>query len=41
VQRSRTLLDLDSDPHAVVEALGGDAVLGSLVRVAPGRSAMR
>lgn len=37
VQRSRTLLDLDSDPQAVVEALGSDAVLGSLVRAAPGR----
>jgi len=37
MQRSRTLLDLDSDPHAAVEALGGDAVLGPLVRGAPGR----
>ena len=37
VQRSRTLLDLDSDPHAVVEALGGDRLLGPLVRAAPGR----
>lgn len=37
VQRSRRLLDLDSDPHAVVEALGRDAVLGPLVRASPGR----
>jgi AraC family transcriptional regulator of adaptative response / DNA-3-methyladenine glycosylase II len=36
VQRSRALLDLDSDPHAVVEALGDDALLGPLVRSAPG-----
>jgi AraC family transcriptional regulator of adaptative response / DNA-3-methyladenine glycosylase II len=37
VQRSRMLLDLDSDPQAVVQALGDDALLGPLVRVAPGR----
>jgi len=37
VQRSRTLLDLDSDPQAVAEALGSDPVLGALVRAAPGR----
>jgi len=37
VQRSRVLLDLDSDPEAVADALGGDATLGSLVRVNPGR----
>jgi len=37
VQRSRALLDLDSDPHAVTEALGSDALLGPLVRAAPGR----
>lgn len=37
VQRSRALLDLDSDPLAVAEALGSDALLGSLVRAAPGR----
>jgi AraC family transcriptional regulator of adaptative response / DNA-3-methyladenine glycosylase II len=36
VQRSRTLLDLDSDPQAVVEALGDDPVLGASVRAAPG-----
>ncbi len=37
VQRSRNLLDLDSDPVAVVDALGGDRVVGPLVRLAPGR----
>jgi AraC family transcriptional regulator of adaptative response / DNA-3-methyladenine glycosylase II len=37
MQRSRALLDLDSDPHAVVQALGGDELLGPLVRAAPGR----
>lgn len=37
VQRSRALLDLDSDPHAVSAALGSDALLGALVRGAPGR----
>ncbi len=37
MQRSRMLLDLDSDPHAVAEALGGDGLLGALVRRAPGR----
>ncbi|MGI8411162.1 MAG: DNA-3-methyladenine glycosylase 2 family protein [Solirubrobacteraceae bacterium] len=37
VQRSRTLLDLDSDPQAVVEILGPDRLLGPLVRMAPGR----
>jgi AraC family transcriptional regulator of adaptative response / DNA-3-methyladenine glycosylase II len=37
IQRSRVLLDLDSDPHAVAEALGGDALLGPLVHAAPGR----
>jgi AraC family transcriptional regulator of adaptative response / DNA-3-methyladenine glycosylase II len=37
VQRCRGLLDLDSDPQAVVEALGPDALLGPLVRSAPGR----
>jgi AraC family transcriptional regulator of adaptative response / DNA-3-methyladenine glycosylase II len=37
MQRSRALLDLDSDPHAVVESLGVDALLGPLVRAAPGR----
>jgi AraC family transcriptional regulator of adaptative response / DNA-3-methyladenine glycosylase II len=37
LQRSRALLDLDSDPQAVVDALGGDPLLGPLVRAAPGR----
>ena len=37
VQRSRVLLDLDSDPKAVADALGSDATLGALVRAAPGR----
>jgi AraC family transcriptional regulator, regulatory protein of adaptative response / DNA-3-methyladenine glycosylase II len=37
VQRSRALLDLDSDPHDVLETLGGDPVLGGLVRAQPGR----
>jgi AraC family transcriptional regulator of adaptative response / DNA-3-methyladenine glycosylase II len=37
MQRSRALLDLDSDPHAVAEALGADAVIGPLARSAPGR----
>ncbi len=37
VQRSRVLLDLDSDPQAVTEALGADATLGALVSAAPGR----
>lgn len=37
MQRSRGLLDLDSDPEAVVEALGADPLLGPLVRAAPGR----
>jgi AraC family transcriptional regulator of adaptative response / DNA-3-methyladenine glycosylase II len=37
MQRSRALLDLDSDPLSVTEALGGDALLGPLVRSAPGR----
>jgi AraC family transcriptional regulator of adaptative response / DNA-3-methyladenine glycosylase II len=37
MQRSRALLDLDSDPLSVAEALGEDALLGPLVRGAPGR----
>lgn len=36
-QRCRRLLDLDSDPLAVVEALGDDPVIGHLVRAEPGR----
>jgi AraC family transcriptional regulator, regulatory protein of adaptative response / DNA-3-methyladenine glycosylase II len=35
--RSRALLDLDSDPQAVLDALGEDRLLGPLIRVAPGR----
>ena len=37
VQRSRALMDLDSDPTAVAETLGGQELLGPLVRAAPGR----
>jgi AraC family transcriptional regulator, regulatory protein of adaptative response / DNA-3-methyladenine glycosylase II len=37
VSRSRGLLDLDSDPKAVLEALGRNALVGPLVRAAPGR----
>jgi AraC family transcriptional regulator of adaptative response / DNA-3-methyladenine glycosylase II len=37
MQRSRALLDLDSDPDSVTEVLGDEALLGALVRGAPGR----
>ena len=37
MQRSRALLDLDSDPHSVTEVLGKERLLGALVRDAPGR----
>ena len=37
VQRCRRLLDLDADPMAVAEQLGGDPLIGSLVRSSPGR----
>jgi AraC family transcriptional regulator, regulatory protein of adaptative response / DNA-3-methyladenine glycosylase II len=37
MQRSRALLDLDSDPLSVAEALGEDPLLGPLVLTAPGR----
>lgn len=37
IERSRTLLDLDSDPVAVTDALGDDELIGSLVRAVPGR----
>jgi AraC family transcriptional regulator of adaptative response / DNA-3-methyladenine glycosylase II len=37
MQRSRVLLDLDSDPAAVVDALGGDTLLGPVVQSSPGR----
>jgi AraC family transcriptional regulator of adaptative response / DNA-3-methyladenine glycosylase II len=35
--RSRVLLDLDSDPHAVSDALGDDSLLGAMIRNSPGR----
>ena len=37
IQRSRTLLDLDSDPQSITEVLGGELLLGALVRSVPGR----
>jgi AraC family transcriptional regulator of adaptative response / DNA-3-methyladenine glycosylase II len=37
MQRSRTLLDLDSDPDALTDVLGRDALLGPIVRASPGR----
>jgi AraC family transcriptional regulator of adaptative response / DNA-3-methyladenine glycosylase II len=37
MQRSRTLLDLDSDPRSVMDVLGDEPLLGSLVARAPGR----
>ncbi|HEY1834244.1 MAG TPA: DNA-3-methyladenine glycosylase 2 family protein [Solirubrobacteraceae bacterium] len=37
MQRTRALLDLDSDPQAVRDALGDDPLIGALVRSAPGR----
>jgi AraC family transcriptional regulator, regulatory protein of adaptative response / DNA-3-methyladenine glycosylase II len=37
IRRCRTLLDLDSDPVEVADVLGGDAVLGPLVRPNPGQ----
>jgi AraC family transcriptional regulator of adaptative response / DNA-3-methyladenine glycosylase II len=37
MQRSRTLLDLDSDPLGVAEVLGAEPLLGPLVRAQPGR----
>jgi AraC family transcriptional regulator of adaptative response / DNA-3-methyladenine glycosylase II len=36
VQRCRRLLDLDADPSAPTEVLGGDPLLAPLVRAAPG-----
>ncbi|MGZ4174386.1 MAG: AlkA N-terminal domain-containing protein [Solirubrobacteraceae bacterium] len=39
VRRCRALLDLDSDPIAILDALGDDALIGELVRAAPGRRA--
>ncbi|HEY2300857.1 MAG TPA: AlkA N-terminal domain-containing protein [Acidimicrobiales bacterium] len=37
IQRCRALLDLDSDPTTVTEALGRDALIGAAVTAAPGR----
>jgi AraC family transcriptional regulator of adaptative response / DNA-3-methyladenine glycosylase II len=37
VQRARRLLDLDADPAAVAELLGGDELLAPLVAKSPGR----
>ncbi len=37
MQRSRALLDLDSDPQSVADALGSEPLLGPLVKRAPGR----
>jgi AraC family transcriptional regulator, regulatory protein of adaptative response / DNA-3-methyladenine glycosylase II len=37
MQRSRALLDLDSDPLSVIETLGRDRLLGALVQKDPGR----
>ncbi len=37
IHRSRLLLDLDSDPRSVLEALAPDPVIGRLVRAEPGR----
>jgi AraC family transcriptional regulator of adaptative response / DNA-3-methyladenine glycosylase II len=37
IRRCRALLDLDADPHAVDDALTGDALIGPLVRATPGR----
>jgi len=37
VHRSRVLLDLDSDPSAVLDSLGQDQLIGTLVRSSPGR----
>jgi AraC family transcriptional regulator of adaptative response / DNA-3-methyladenine glycosylase II len=37
MQRSRALLDLDSDPLSVADVLGSERLLSALVRKAPGR----
>lgn len=37
VGRCRALLDLDAEPDAIVDALGADVLIGSLVRRDPGR----
>ncbi|MGH6656384.1 MAG: AlkA N-terminal domain-containing protein [Actinocrinis sp.] len=36
IQRMRRLFDLDADPYAVAETLGGDPILGPLVEKLPG-----
>jgi AraC family transcriptional regulator of adaptative response / DNA-3-methyladenine glycosylase II len=36
VERCRRLLDLDADPEAVASVLGGDPLIGGLVRARPG-----
>jgi len=41
ISRCRRLLDLDADPVAVADLLGGDPVLGPLVAKAPGRRVPR
>ncbi len=37
MQRSRALLDLDSDPDSVAAVLGGDRLIGPMVNSVPGR----
>lgn len=37
VQRARDLFDLDADPVPILDVLGDDALIGPLVRAAPGR----
>ncbi len=37
VAACRRLLDLDTDPKPIVDALGGDELIGAIVRAAPGR----
>jgi AraC family transcriptional regulator, regulatory protein of adaptative response / DNA-3-methyladenine glycosylase II len=37
MQRSRALLDLDSDPESVAGMLGGDRLIGPMVNSVPGR----
>jgi AraC family transcriptional regulator of adaptative response / DNA-3-methyladenine glycosylase II len=41
VARCRRMLDLDADPHAPMEALGGDEALAPLVAKTPGRRVPR
>jgi AraC family transcriptional regulator of adaptative response / DNA-3-methyladenine glycosylase II len=37
ISRCRRLLDLDSDPHSILERLGAEETIGTLVRSEPGR----